>query len=414
VRIVVAHNFYKQPGGEDQCVAAEVALLQAHGHQVIQYSVRNDGIDEMRRLNLAARTLWSRTTYRELRELLRVYRPHIAHFHNTFPLISPAAYYAARAEGVGVVQTLHNFRLLCPNALFFRKGKICEECLGRSLPWPGVVYKCYRGSRVASAAAATMVAAHRALGTWREAVDVYVALTEFSRRKIIAGGLPGRKLVVKPNFVHPDPLLACVSRLESTAARETHAGSEYGLFVARLSEEKGLETLWAAWRTLRSRIPLKIVGDGPMAAHVQEAAARDSRIQWLGHRPAHELFPLIGEAMFLAVPSTCYETFGRVIVEAFAMGTPVIASNMGAMAELVDNGRTGLHFKPGDPVDLAANVERLAADPPLRKQMHVAARQEYELNYTAESNYRALLAIYEQALGEKLQKLQIANCKLQT
>src|SRR5216684_2002871 len=127
MRIVVAHNFYKQPGGEDQCVAAEVALLKAHGHQVIQYSVRNDWIDEMGRFDLVSRTIWSRTTYRELRELIRAHRPHVAHFHNTFPLMSPAAYYAARTEGVGVVQTLHNFRLLCPNALFFRKGQVCEE-----------------------------------------------------------------------------------------------------------------------------------------------------------------------------------------------------------------------------------------------------------------------------------------------
>src|SRR5205814_1104988 len=168
---------------------------------------------------------------------IRAQRPRVAHFHNTFPLISPAAYYAARAEGVGVVQTLHNFRLLCPNALFFRDGKVCEDCLGRPVAWPGVVHGCYRGSRAASAATAVMTAAHRALGTWRTAVDVYVALTEFSRQKFIAGGLPAEKIAVKANFVYPDP------------GPGAGAGG-YAVFVGRLSAEKGVETLLAAWRPL--------------------------------------------------------------------------------------------------------------------------------------------------------------------
>jgi glycosyltransferase involved in cell wall biosynthesis len=400
MRILVVHNFYQQPGGEDQCVAAEVALLEAHGHEVVQYSVHNDSIDDMGRLDVASRTIWSRPAYHEIRELIRARRPRIAHFNNTFPLVSPAAYHACRAEGVGVIQTLHNFRLLCPNALFFRNGRVCEECLGRSVPWPGVAHKCYRGSRSASAAAATMVAVHRLLGTWRQAVDVYITLTEFSKRKFIAGGLPPHKLVVKPNFVHPDP--ACVSRSPVAQEHTTQAaGTGYGVFVARLSEEKGLQTVLAAWRNLRSQIPLKIVGDGPLAPLVQEAAIQDARIQWLGRRPAHEVLSLMGDAMFLVFPSHCYETFGRVIVEAFAVGTPVIASNLGAMAELVENRHTGVHFKPGDPIDLAAKIEHLVAQPLELQRMRSAARQTYERHYTAESNYRTLMAIYERALRGK-------------
>jgi glycosyltransferase involved in cell wall biosynthesis len=385
MKILVAHNYYKQPGGEDQCVAAEVAMLTAHGHAVIPYAARNDAIDEMSRLNAAARTLWSRPAYDEIRELIRTHRPEIAHFHNTFPLISPAGYYAARAENVAVVQTLHNFRLLCPNALLCRNGSICEDCLGKSIPWPAVVHKCYRGSRTASAATAAMLAVHRALGTWQEAVDVYIALTEFSRQKFIQGGLPSDKIVVKPNFVHPDP--------------GTGMGNGgYGLFVGRLSQEKGLETLLAAWKSMRADLPLKIVGDGPMSAMVQEAAAQDSRILWLGRKSAEEVCELMGAALFLVFPSRCYETFGRVLIEAFAKGTPVIASNLGAVALLVDHGRTGLHFEPGNPLDLAAKVQRFLADPRRLKEMRQAARQTYEREYTAESNYRALLAVYEQAL----------------
>jgi glycosyltransferase involved in cell wall biosynthesis len=386
MKVLVAHNYYQQPGGEDQCFAAEVALLRARGHDVLEYRVHNDSITGMSRLGVASRTVWSRPAYRELRALIRTHRPEVAHFHNTLPLISPAAYYAARAAGVRVVQTLHNYRLLCPNALFFRDGRVCEDCIGRSAPWPGVVHKCYRESRIASAAVAAMLALHRGLGTWREAVDVYVALTEFGRRKFIAGGLPAGKIVVKPNFVDPDP------------GPGAGAGG-YALFVGRLSAEKGVPTLLQAWRELGGGAPLKIVGDGPLAAAVAAAAAADARAQWLGRQPLSAVYALLREAMVLVLPSQCYETFGRVAVEAFAAGTPVIASRLGAMAEVVDHGRTGLLFEPGNAIDLAAKLRQLLADPDERERMRRAAREEYERKYTAAANYNALLDIYERALG---------------
>ncbi len=385
MKILIGHNYYQQPGGEDQCVAAEIALLRAHGHEVVPYFLHNDAIDGMGRLEAAARTLWSRPARREVRELIRTHRPDVAHFHNTFPLMSPAVYHAARAEGVPVVQTLHNFRLLCPNALFFRDGRVCEDCLGKSVPWPGVVHHCYRNSRGASTAVAALLATHRALGTWRHAVDVYIALTRHGRGKFIEGGLPAERIVVKPNFVYPDP--------------GPGAGTGgYALFVGRLSAEKGLETLLAAWKHLAGRVPLTIVGDGPLAPLVAEAAAGDASIRWLGSRPLEEVYTLLGEAAFLVLPSRCYESFGRVAVEAFSRGTPVIASRLGAMAELVEHGRTGLHFEASDAAGLAAQVQRLLADPGERGRMRAAARREFELHYTAEANYRSLMGIYEQAL----------------
>lgn len=388
MKIVVAHNFYQQPGGEDQCVAAEVAMLRAHGHEVTQYCLHNDAIDAMNGLDLVSRTIWSRPAFRQMRELFRAHRPQIAHFHNTFPLISPAAYYAAQAENVRVVQTLHNFRLLCANALLFRDGEVCEDCLGKSIPWRGVAHKCYRGSRIASAGVATMLTAHRALGTWRNAVDVYVALTEFSRRKLVEGGLPAHKIAVKPNFAYPDP------------GPGAGAGG-YAVFVGRLSAEKGLPTLLEAWRHLDGGLPLKLVGDGPMAGPVRKAAAENSTIQWLGNEPLETVYALVGAAAFLVAPSQCYETFSRVVMEAFAKGTPVIASRSGAMSELVEDGRTGLHFTPGDPVDLAAKVRRIMADPFELARMRQAARQKFDENFTADSNHESLMAIYEQALGSR-------------
>jgi glycosyltransferase involved in cell wall biosynthesis len=384
MKVLVAHNYYKLVGGEDQCVASEVALLRAHGHEVVPYHLHNDAIDTMGRLDAASRTVWSRPGYRAVRALLREHRPQVAHFHNTFPLISPAAYYAARAEGVGVVQTLHNFRLLCPNSLFFRGGKVCEDCLGKSVPWPGVVHRCYRGSGAASAAVAAMLATHRALGTWRRAVDVYIALNAFSRQKFIQGGLPAGRVVVKPNFVYPDP-----------GPGSGQGGS--AVCVGRLSPEKGVETLLKAWKVLGTSVPLKIIGDGPLAEQVRAAAAENRGIEWLGSQPLEAVYERIGAAAFLVLPSECYENFPRVISEAFAKGTPVIASNLGAMARVVEHGRTGLLFEPGSSLDLVAQVRRLRDDAGELRRMRQAARQEYELNYTAESNYRTLMGIYERA-----------------
>lgn len=384
--ILMAHNTYQQPGGEDRVFSAEAELLTSRGDRVVHFLRDNDAIRGMGRLSMARAAIWNRDGADDFRALIRRERPDVVHFHNTFPLISPAAYHAARAEGVAVVQTLHNYRLLCPNALFFRDGRVCEDCLGRSIPWPAVVHKCYRGSRSATATVAAMLMVHRAMGTWWEAVDVYIALTEFCRRKFVEGGLPAEKIVVKPNFIATDPGVG-------------GGRGGYSVFVGRLASEKGLETLLKAWKALDGKVPLKVVGDGPMAAAVQGSEAKDAGVDWLGHRSAQEVYSLIGEAMFLVFPSECYETFGRVGIEAFAKGTPVIASRLGAMAELVDHGRTGLHFEPGEAGDLVSKIRRLLADPRELSQMRQAARREFERRYTAESNYRILIAIYERALG---------------
>jgi glycosyltransferase involved in cell wall biosynthesis len=386
MRILAVHNYYQQPGGEDRCFEAEVAMLRAEGHEVVEYCADNDEIGGLGRLTAALRTVWSRRGYRQVRDLIREHRPQVVHFHNTFPLVSPAAYYAARAERVPVVQTLHNFRLLCPNALFFREGRVCEDCLGKSVPWPGVVHGCYRDSRPASAAVATMITAHRALGTWREMVDVYIALTEASRAKFVAGGLPADRLAVKPNFLDRDP------------GPGDGAGG-YGIYVGRLSAEKGLTTLLRAWDMLAGSVPLTIVGDGPLAGLVTEAAARNPAVRWIKGQPPEAVLSFLGGAAFAVLPSECYENFPRVVIEAFAKGTPVIASRLGAMAEIVADGRTGFQFAPGNAADLAATIRRAVAEPDSLGRMRNAARTEFEQNYTAEQNYQALMAIYERAAG---------------
>jgi glycosyltransferase involved in cell wall biosynthesis len=313
---------------------------------------------------------------------VRTEKPQVVHFHNTFPLISPAAYYAVKAEGVPVVQTLHNYRLFCTNAYFFRDGSVCEDCFGKALPWPGVLHACYRDSRAASATVAAMLTSHRALQTWTKMVDTYIVLTEFERQKFIQGGLPAEKLTVKPHFVHPDPGVG-------------EGSGHYALFIGRLSPEKGVDTLLSAWEYIKEEVCLKIVGDGPLAPRVAEVARRVPGVEWLGQQPLEEVYRLMGGAHVLVFPSELYETFGRVAIEAFAKGTPVVASRIGAVAEVVDHGRTGLHFRPGDPKDLAQRVEWALSHPVELARMRREARAEFEAKYTVDRNYQMIRRIYE-------------------
>lgn len=389
MRIVVAHNFYQLPGGEDQVFSAEVDLLRRFGHEVETFVVHNDAVNTMSRMKSLSATIWNRQSYAALKHLVRRTRAQIVHFHNAFPLISPAGYKAARDEGAAVVQTLHNFRLISPCAVLFRKGQVCEKCLGRTLAWPGVIYGCYRQSRAATAAVTGMLAAHNLLGTWQNAVDAYIAPTPSARAKLIEGGLPPDRIMVKPNFVDPDP------------GRGSGTGG-YAVFVGRLSHEKGLPVLLDAWRALGSLISLKIIGDGPLAPLVQQAAAQmPATIQWLGQRKPEEVSDLIGQATFLVLPSQCYETFGRVAVEAFAKGTPVIASGHGAMADLVCDGRTGVLFKPGDAHELAGRIRDLLLIPNALSAMRTAARREYESRYTGSRNHEQLMEVYLRALQRR-------------
>ncbi|MBE9041120.1 glycosyltransferase [Oscillatoriales cyanobacterium LEGE 11467] len=388
MRILSVHNRYQIRGGEDESREAEERLLRDRGHHVDVYEQNNEKISELGKVQVALRTIWSHQTYRSVRKILQNDRYDLIHVQNFFPLISPSVYYAAASVGVPVVQTLRNYRLLCPNAQFFREGKICEDCMGKTIPLPGIVRGCYRGNRAGSAAVAAMIATHRGLGTWTKMVDCYIAISQFAKAKLLEGGLPEGKMVVKPNFVAPDPGIG------------TGSGG-YALFVGRLSHEKGLGTLLDAWKRLSAPIPLKIVGEGPKADEVRQLSQAIPQVEWLGRQPLAEVYRLMGEARFLVFPSEWYETFGRVAVEAFAKGTPAIAANIGAISELVDPGRTGLLFQPGDAADLARQVEWILDRPEEGAKMRAAARAEFEAKYTEEENYHQLIRIYQQVLASR-------------
>lgn len=392
MRVLMVHSRYQIRGGEDECFEAEQRLLRDAGVEVETYEDDNSRVEARGQVGTALDTLWSQRTYRAIRARLKDRTCDVVHVHNYLPLISPAAYHAAQAEGAAVVQTLHNYRLMCPSGIFYRDGHVCEDCLGKRFAWPGVVHACYRQSRAGTAAIAAMLAGHGLLGTWRNKIDVYVALNEFMRRKHVEGGLPADKIVVKPNFVSHDPGLG-------------DGSGGFALFVARLNKEKGVGTLLEAWQRLGARIPLKILGDGPMSEVVKEAAARIPGIEYLGRRPLAEFYELLGQARFFIFTSTWYEGFPRTIIECYARGVPLVASDIGPIAEVVAEGRTGVHFRPGDTADLVAKVEGLLDRPGLLDAMRGNARREFETKYTAEANRGQLLAVYERAIAQRRGRL---------
>lgn len=379
MKILVAHNSYQHRGGEDVVVEAEIALLRAHGHEVEFYQRHNDELKSMSLPGAALSTIWANRTVNDLDALCNRFQPDVIHVHNTLPLISPSLYWAAHSRNIPVLQTLHNFRLICPQAMLLRDGKVCEDCLGKS-PWRAVTRKCYRDSTLQSAVLSGMLAVHGALGTYRQKVTRYIALNEFCKDKFVASGMDSSLFRIKPNFV-------CSSLMPQWKHRQG------ALFIGRLSPEKGLHVLIEAARKTPD-VAFKLVGKGPLEDDVR-AAFGDA---YIGFKSPQEVVQLLGNAQFLVAPSTCYETFGLVAIEAFACGTPVIASRHGGLGEIVQDGVTGLLFNPGDAGDLAEKIEWARSHPGEMMAMGFRARQVYESRYAPEQNYRMLMDIYEEAI----------------
>ena len=389
MRILQVHNFYRLPGGEDAVFHNEASLLERHGHDVFRFTRSNESIDESTltgKAGLAFNTIWSTDTYREITSIIRKKRPNIAHFHNIHPLISPSGYAACRDCSVPVVQTLHNYRLVCPGALLQRNGSPCEKCIGKP-PLPAIMYSCYKNSLTATLALSASIVWNRAINTYRSSINRYIALTNFSASKFIAGGIEPSKIIVKPNFL-PDP-------------PETGAGSgDYFLYVGRLSPEKGVMTLLRAWEHLQGRA-LKIVGDGPLEAQLL-SYAEDHRlaIDFLGKQPRERVLELMREATALIIPSEWYEGFPMVVLESYACGTPVISSRIGSLQEVILENTTGFLFEPGNPLELASLVKAATQRSSNLSGMRKQARNHFDENYAAENNYRMLTGIYEQVMIE--------------
>jgi glycosyltransferase involved in cell wall biosynthesis len=320
-----------------------------------------------------------------------VAKPQVVHFHNTFPLISPAAYYACQDLQIPVIQTLDNQRLICPAASFYRDGRLCLDCLGKTLPWPGVLHACYHHSRLHTAVVASMLTTHRLMGTWQKKVDRFLCSTNFYRELFVQAGLPADKIAVVPHFVWDGP--------GPGASDET---GEYALFIGRLDPEKGIKTLLEAWRHLD--LPLKIRGTGLLESHARDSVRQHAmdQIEFVGRLEEVELDALIRRARFLVVPSEgYYETFGMVIIEAYARGVPVVASNIGVIPEMVSDGQTGLLFEAGDARDLASKAAWMWEHPRDARAMGSASYKVFQERFQPEHCYRILVGVYETLIRSK-------------
>jgi glycosyltransferase involved in cell wall biosynthesis len=327
--------------------------------------------------------VWSRSARRDLGGIIREFHPDIVHFQNTFPLVSPAAYGVVKRAGIPVVQSLRNYRTVCLNSVLFRQGRVCTDCVGRAIPWPGVLHRCYRDSRGGSAAVALMLITHRGLGTWSSQVDLYISNSEFARDQFVRGGLPAEKIRIKPNFIEPDP--------------GPHTGeAEYALFIGRLAPEKGLLTVLQAWRSFPER-KLVIVGDGPLRPRLEQEVAENklSGVRLVGWRPREEIPSWLHRARCLIFPSEWYETFGRVLIEGMAAGLPVLAARIGAVEEIVEHDRTGLLFQPATVEDLVHKLDWIYSHPDESNQMGHRGREVYLERFTADRNYNLLMELYQ-------------------
>jgi glycosyltransferase involved in cell wall biosynthesis len=379
------HNRYQIPGGEDMAVRQECAMLRAAGFTVDLLEANNDAIGSAaQKIKAAIQVPYSFSARQMVSDRILAFRPEIVHVHNFFPTLTPSVYDACRGAGVPVVQTLHNYRLMCANGLLFREGHVCTECLGRTFPLPAIRHGCYRDSRLGSAAVAAMIGIHRIRNTWIQRVDRFIALTEFARGLFATeAGIPREKIAVKPNAA-PDPGLG-------------DGCGGYALYVGRFSREKGIEiVLEAATQESGLGIALKVAGSGPLQAKV-EAAQSAGRLEYVGWQDPDGVRRLMLQARVLLIPSLCFEGLPMVVPEAFGAGLPIIASRIGALATLVEDGANGLLVEPGNPAALASAVRRIASDGRLESELRRGARQTYEALYRPEVNVRLLQQIYEQA-----------------
>ena len=380
-KVLIVHNYYQIPGGEDTVVANEKQLLEEHGHKVILYTRHNSELNEitkMQKILLPFSTVFNLRTYREVKKIIKKEQIDVVHVHNTLNLISPSVYYAAFSEKLPVVQTVHNFRFLCPGATFFRDGHLCEDCLSKGLTC-AIKHSCYRGSRVQTIACVVSTWIHRILGTYGRLN--YICLTDFNKEKLLnLKQIQKNRVFIKPNFVE------AAEKIVTYKERKNQF-----IYVGRLEEIKGIDVLLRAWSLLGKDAPkLLLCGKGPLEKWAQTYINEQSleTVQMLGYVPNEQVRELISQSKALILPTQVYEGFPMTIVESYACGTPVIGSDLGNTGSLIEHGKNGLKFKHTSPESLAEAIEKMINTP-------------FELNdemvhrYSREDNYKQLRNIYE-------------------
>ncbi len=392
-RVLQVHNQYSPGwGGEDTVVQLEAQLLRNRGHIVDQFKASTADLKNgtrFRQILAVPSFFWSSRSYKGLRRMIADFQPDVVHVHNTFPKLSPSVFWASRRAGVPVVQTLHNFRHVCANALLLRDGKRCEQCVGR-LPWPALQNRCYSNSLARTAVVATINSLHRMLGTYTRAVDAYILLNDFSREIFLRGDFPSHKLVVKPNFV-PVSSLGNVPRKPQI------------VFAGEFTRNKGLPLLMEAWSTAAlDNFNLVLIGDGPGRKSMKEQYANVPRVTWCGRLPRSSVLEQLAASRFLVFPSLAYENCPMVVLEALSAGTPVVAANHPSLRSMIGHQREGLLFEAGDPLALAAALQdALATDDETWSRWSGAARSTQAERFSEDASYGQLMVIYRSVIQSK-------------
>ncbi|MEJ7736759.1 MAG: glycosyltransferase family 4 protein [Chitinophagaceae bacterium] len=388
MKILFIHNRYKQAGGEDVALEAESNLLKQRNHDVKELLFDNTGITHQSFPFLQGiNSLYNSSSRKLVLAAIDSFKPDVIHIHNLFFLASPSVLYAANSRNIPVVFTLHNYRLICCNALLLRNNVICELCVNKILPYDGIKYKCYRSSQLQSALVTAITGLHKLTGTWTGKVHTYITLTAFARSRFIHSSLtvPESGFIVKPNFVEDHGI-----------GKFPRKG--YFLFVGRLSPEKGVPLLLESFARMRDKT-LFIIGDGPEKPGLVSKYSRYTNISFLGHLSKDRVINMLKEAQALLFPSIWYEGLPFTILEAFSTATPVIASNLGAMAEIVQDGYNGFHFEAGNVHDLAGCIQKFCQWEG-KEQMHQHARTSFEEKYHPDIHYNAIMAIYQKAIND--------------
>lgn len=402
--IGLAHNYYGSaaPSGENNVYESELTLLRQKSHTVIEFTRHSD---EIRRRGVlgavrgALSTPWNIFSRIKAEKLIKKVAPDILHMHNSFPLLSPAVFYAAKKSPTATVLTLHNYRIFCAAGILMHHGKPCTECLENRSVRPALRYRCYRESLAATIPMAAMIWLHRRLKTWERQVDAFVALTEFQKDLLCEAGLPRDRVFVKPHFYPnpPEPL--------PWAEREGKV-----LFVGRLGAEKGCHILLEAWQRWGAEAPhLEVIGDGPERLKLEATVANTSlggKVSFRGQLAFKDVQISLRRARLLVLPSLCFEGFPMVIREAYALGVPVAASRLGSMPCLIEEGVTGTLFETGNPDDLLEKVKKAWEKPRELETWGEAARSDFNKNFTADANHQTIMQIYAKAIQYKKSKLR--------
>lgn len=387
-KVLVVHNYYQISGGEDIVVENEKNLLEKNGHKVVTYTRHNSELKTMskwRKALTAVSSIFNLQTYREIKKIIEENKIDIVHVHNTIHLVSPAVYYASLKCGVPVIQTVHNFRLLCPGATFFRNNEICEACVKHGLG-NAVKNKCYRNSRGQTLTCVAGVLLHRFTKVYKKIY--YICLTDFNREKLLQlKQVKKQNVFVKPNYSEKAefPVLKYEERKNQI------------LYAGRLDETKGVDILLKAWKLMGGKAPqLVICGTGPLETEMKEYIEKEKlqNVSMKGFLLNKEVRKLMAESKALVLPTKWYEGFPMTMVEAFSVGTPVIGSDIGNVGNLIENGKTGWKFTTNSAEALADSV----------LNMYDIVGHVYETfqdKYTEEKNYIQLKSIYDHVSGIK-------------